>query len=559
MTSNPPLREVVADSEGSFTLERLTDAGVAAILVARADGFAPSAQRVVLEDMPMERNIWLERGITIKGTVRDAKSSATIPGATIYYPSQDNEVMGLLGTSRSSPTGDFTFANIRQGPILLLSEMAGYRKTFTRTRAPNDNIDIAMMNGGASISGIVVDRRTGEPASGARVSVKQSEPYDFYDSTVTSADGVFTLKELPGGSMELQAMRGMKSEPLQFNLADNEKREDVKLVVPSDVYVDGRVVHAGNGRPLPGVRVDYETVSGKNFILADENGRFGFETMAVNSYRVWVNEKRFLPLMEDRRTTGVIKKIDEPVQEKSSADELILKLKPVPCIEGNITAVAGRSRSATPQRNVTVVALYTQTKEVVGDQTLTDTKGDFFFNLPGQGRGDGKILALSRNGIAVVGTSVPTRRPLKMELKRQYLRGSLVLTDQSELSGVKVESLYPISNRGDAPRLPGHSLVTGFGGNFNLLLGENQKVELRFTLPDGQVIVKPFETSQLINKRLTFIYDPVSNDILSDAKPPPPPGSTPAAGQGGGGGRGGGGQGRGGGGQGGQGGGPPRQ
>lgn len=517
MTKNPPLREAVTDKEGSFTLEQLNDGDVRFIFVARAEGYAPEGRRVSISGQPLEMDLRLQKGVELAGTVRDAETSAPIANATVYQPSQSDYIMGVLGTVETGPNGQFTFAAAPPGQVKTMAEKEGYHKTIRPLRAPAKEAVIPMSAGGATIRGITVNRLNDKGTSGARVIARTDS---FSMSTMSKDDGSFEFKDMPGGKYMMIAIRGMASEPVRFDLGDREVKEDVKLVLPSDLFVSGRVANAGTGESLPGVKIHYSSPAGKKWVLSDERGLFAFETMVLDHYTMEVHEKNFLPLL-DKPSTGSVETITRRVSPTASSDKVLIRLRRVPAVIGNVKMQRKTGQQPVPVFGADVHVTYKQSEAMEEKITQTDPKGDFFINLPEKRSGQAKVIVQKRGMIDVASARVPTRSPIQLVLRPTAAFGELLLSDRSELSGVRITSTYQFPDgkkSEDTVHLPGADLYTNNHGRFYMPLPENQRVELVFHLPDGQHVGKVYDTDQLIRRPRVFIYDPVSRDILSDAK-----------------------------------------
>lgn len=121
--------------------------------------------------------------------------------------------------------------------------------------------------------------------------------------------------------------------------------------------------------------------------------------------------------------------------------------------------------------------------------------------------------------IAVESSRVPVRKRLKMVLQESQIRGQLFLVDKTPLSGVRIQAKYLFPDNRSPEKsipIPADEIFTMNYGYFVLNLASDQVVNLLFYMPDGQVVTKTFKSSQLARRRPLFIYDPVSQDILSD-------------------------------------------
>lgn len=514
MTKNPPLREATTDENGSFTLNQLNDGDMRFIVVAKAQGYAPEVRRVVLSGMPDQMFIRLQQGVTLSGITRDAESSATISGVTIFHPTQSEAVFAMLGTVQSDAAGRFSFDAVRPGAGKVLAEKPGYHRVLKSSRAPDENLEIAMMPGGATIRGTTVERLTEKPAGGAKVLARTE---GFSASTMSGEDGAFEFTDMPGGKFVVVAVKGMASAPETLELEGNEVKGGVTLMLPSALFVSGRVVDANSGKMMPGVRIYYNSPAGKKSTLSDENGLFAFETMVLDQYTMEVHEKGYLPVL-DKRTTGSVETITRKVPKGESSDKVTIRMRPVPAIAGTVKREA-KSGELRPASGVEVAVAYIQGKVFERKLARTDPTGNFFVNLPDRKRGQAKVVAERRGSIGSATGSIPSRKGFDVVLRPTHLLGALVLSDETELSGVRVRTQYPFpEGKGEnTMRLPGEDMYTNNKGRFLLPVPQREKIELVFDLPDGVTITKPFGSDALIRRGMRlFIYDPVARDVLSN-------------------------------------------
>ncbi len=527
MTTNPALRTTTADSEGSYTLPNLNEAGVRFMIVAKAPGFAPTVERVSMNG-PLEHNLTLTKGVPLSGTVLDSKTSAPIAAATVYYPGSRFAVYSILGTVTSGANGQYSFPAVRPGELRVLSEAVGYARTVTAVRAPNREQAIPMRPGGATIRGMTVSRLGEKPVGGARVT---AGGIAGMVTTFSKPDGQFEIANLSGGDYAVVAFKGMASNPVRLKLGDTEVKEGVKLVMPSELYVNGRVIRADNRKPVPGVAVQYQGPLGGDTVISDEQGRFAFQTLAVDSYTVRVHERGLVP-MNDKSTTSVEERIVRKIDAGQSSDELEILLRPVPALAGNVRKGPsggpsgdqwreGHQGGRPPVWNADIYAYVQQGDTMTGLFAQSDPSGYWFVNLPDDGRGFARILALRGKAATMASTRVPARRPLRMTLGTSQLRGELYLTDGTPLSGVRINSTYKFGDQKQYDKLQtlrGGGTYTGLYGNITMTMPAEPEVELTFRLPDSQEIRKTFPPGRLTRGTHLFIYDPLAKDIVHDAR-----------------------------------------
>lgn len=530
-TLNPPLQTTTTDEEGSFTLKQLNDSNRRYVLVVKADGYSSDARFVSLNKEPGQVYVQLRKGVSLRGTVRDAETSQGISGAYVSYPARGEVTFGVLGGTTTSITGDFTFDSVPVGSIVSFAQATGYRSTNAKMTSPNTEAEIAMVGGGAIIKGVALDRLTNKPFQGAKVWVEG--PYGIKSSVITKENGEFEVKDLPGGDFTVYGVRGLKSDTQTVSLKDNETKSDISILLPSELLVTGKVVAANGGNPLPGVKVWYEAPNGVRSAVADQSGNFAFETMALDKYKVQVHEKGYLPL-QDKDTTGVVETIERKIAKNASSDQLTIRLKPVAHVGGKVVqdrrggrgGWGGRGGETTAGdesnngvANAEVLVNYVMGRDFEQVKTTTDAAGYFFVNMPERRRASATIIA--RKGMQMGSKQASVGRNEDVEIRLgmgNSMSGQLLLSDETPLEGVKVSVSQQMRGR----RLPGGakleiaSAYTSFGGRLFLGLPDEQQVELAFSMPDGEKVTKTFQTSQLVRASVMFLYDPVAKDVFVD-------------------------------------------
>jgi|GEM_PF-2126782 len=513
MTSNPALREAVTDTSGTYTLERVNAADRLYLLVARAENYAPYADFVFLRGVPLERNIQLEEGVECSGKVVDAVTSLPLPQATVYHPWTGSIPLRALGTVQTSGMGEFRFLTAPRGRVSLLAQCPGYCTARVVTQTPTNTLTIALMPGGAVIRGVTISRLTQKPEGGSKV-IAFGE--NFITSAMTDDKGNFEFQNMPAGNYTLVGIKGMAGIPEKVTLRDREVKEGAELIIPAPLFVSGKVIHALSSKPLPGVKIYYSSPSGKSSVTSDESGLFAFETMAVDEYSLEVHEKGFLPLLE-KKTTGSVEKITQKIRRSDASDQIVIRLRPVPCIEGTVYKVGRDGKRGAPVAAIDVPVAYQQRslQEVV--VTRSDALGHFFVNLPSGRRGTAKIVVPRGSTLGFASTRIPVRKPLEILLKPDRMNGELYLSDGTPLAGVEIRSQYLFPDNAkpeEARRLDGGSTFVRNSGRFSLPLAPHQKVELVFILPDGTTSTKSFNTDELLRRQYTFVYDPLAKDVI---------------------------------------------
>ncbi len=514
------LKTTSTDQNGSYSLERLSDSDAHLTIIAIADSLAPSRRFIRLREEPQRVDFHMSPGVTVTGTVIDGSTSSPLEGATVYLPDYYPATQTMSGAG-----GKFSLANVPALQSLRISakkdnyvEHSNMNPRQSRNNKSPDGIVIVLMPGGCSIRGTVVDHSE-MPVSGARVKLTASRlnqleyPALQNLSPVTKDDGAFELKNLPPNiTIKLSAIKGMEGKSQSFTLKEMESLDNVKLSVPTSLYVSGRVIHANSSKPVPGIKIGYAGIGGKKAVLTDDEGGFFFHTMAVeNKYSIHIDAKGLVPIRsENDSTTQVTQTIERDVPKGASTDEVTIKLISTPSITGKVKLSNGRAA-----KFLNVIAVH-QTKDgsSYSEKTATNHKGNYYFNLVDSGVGIKSIIYASQNrrsaAISLVSRS-KTKTKANLNLKQKQFSGQLYLSDRTALSGVTIKTDYIDSASGLV--LNADTLFSSVTGRFSTAVATGAKLYLTFYLPNGVILSKNIDSSSLNGRQTTFVYDPTANTI----------------------------------------------
>jgi hypothetical protein len=184
-----------SDVEGKFQLDGLAPGSW--ILTATRAGSASASVEAAAGASGVR--IRLAAGGALSGRVRDRKSGAAIAPFTVLV--QGAETKGL---SVVDPAGRYVLDDLAPGSAVVQVFAPGYapspevRTAIPEAGAPAATLDFDLSPGG-TLTGVVVERGTRRPLSGARVEVEGAPPslgVPVRNETVTGDDGRFTLPGL---------------------------------------------------------------------------------------------------------------------------------------------------------------------------------------------------------------------------------------------------------------------------------------------------------------------------------------------------------------------------
>lgn len=242
----------LSGADGRFELTSLPLDASSISLSVRAEGFVHALVHFEDGRLPNEEyEVRLEPGFEVTGTVTD-ESGAPLPGVAIGLGR--NQFDAEVARAVSGDAGRFTMrgASARKARLFASHEgFATYDVEFEPAlqRGP---VVITLRKGG-SLRGVTVDEN-GQPLARIRVSLRTDESY--LESRATSdATGRFELANVPdqdGLSLECYGAGRVRT-TVRFSRGANE----VKVVLPPDAGLCGRVIDAASGAPIERFRVRF--------------------------------------------------------------------------------------------------------------------------------------------------------------------------------------------------------------------------------------------------------------------------------------------------------------
>ncbi len=318
-------REVTADASGDYSIgmPALAAGAYATVNVRGPETWHPSYAGIAYEPGyyrvavrgDVHRDLRLSRVITgtgsVSGVVRLASGSEFTGGFASLSPM--NGGLSGMPASLSSTAGSaaFAFSSLRDGAYQLTVNVPGAKYYATRLVVSGGAIVVPPITlgeyatGTASVSGRVVDTRTGAPVVGAQIFGYAPEAAPL--STNTGADGRWTISDLPAGTVNVSVITNMLTPPAgalgyrEFSVyrdvavGAGEHVTGVELpitsIVPGTSVLNGRIRDGATYLPVAGasVEIEFMSVSLPSIqVTTDASGRFSATGLPEGKFYVTV-------------------------------------------------------------------------------------------------------------------------------------------------------------------------------------------------------------------------------------------------------------------------------
>jgi hypothetical protein len=255
----------------------------AGLAAARAEAVRHAGEDASRIEIVLEPAAALDGRVTARGggpiagaRVRVIPAVSRFPG--FAPPSAPAEETALAS---SGDGGAFRVDGLAPGTYAVAVDAAGYHPVLRRVPVPAEPLAVAMEPLGR-VAGIVL--LDGRPAAGAAVRAASAD----HGATATAgADGRFALSA-PAGSYRLHAALGDRAASAgPIAVAAGESARAVELRLGPAAAIEGEVVLARSGRPVPGAEVvllPHETGEVAARARADAAGRFRIEGLPPDAF-----------------------------------------------------------------------------------------------------------------------------------------------------------------------------------------------------------------------------------------------------------------------------------
>jgi hypothetical protein len=261
--------EARIDSAGNYRIEGAPTGSVTVAASIQSMGGSSSSGEKRVDLAPgvsVQVDLTFSEGNSVQGRV--ARNGTPVSGARVMFRAKDRRNSSqALGTSMDD--GSYSVRGLQDGEYDLnaadMQTMQSFSVSCTVTGPSRCDVDMR----GSQVRGTVMDSGTGEPISGASVSMLPSATR-FVASTTTDARGSFTLDSLAPGTYQVRAdKKGYGQQILDLNVTEG-PAQDLSFRLSKTEGARLRVVDGRDGRDIgamvaaidPAGRVAYETFGG---------------------------------------------------------------------------------------------------------------------------------------------------------------------------------------------------------------------------------------------------------------------------------------------------------
>ncbi|MCU0918137.1 MAG: carboxypeptidase-like regulatory domain-containing protein [Planctomycetes bacterium] len=254
-------------------------------------------------------------GLRVSGRVTDKLTHLPLANILVGYWHDDFKI---YVTDYTDADGRYELTGLVLGEAGITVNPAYYYArmgTHLDLRTSRRDFDFALPKG-ASISGAVVDARSGKGLAGILINY-WSDRYGIWGTPVSREDGTFLLGNLPPGAADLEALPeaklGYVTQPQDSTAIYLEEGQDVTgwiMRLSQGALVTG-FVKDSRGQPLPHFECDYEGRLCDGEVVTDSAGRYQVR-LPVGTSVIAADEDGFFALPREVTVTDVNVAVNVP-------------------------------------------------------------------------------------------------------------------------------------------------------------------------------------------------------------------------------------------------------
>ena len=291
---------------------------------------------------------------TVSGTVTDASTSQPVAGATVTATESSGS-----WSAQTDSTGGYAIDNITPGTVTFTFSKDGYEQNSTSDTLSQGqsyvlNAVLTPVPTSATLEGTVTLASTGQPVSGATVTVKDSTRTQ---SAQTAGDGSYTITGIVPGTVQVSVSYGSMFQTAQYTLPTAATYSQNFSMV-GYATVTGTITDATTGAPIAGATVTVTDATGAHTTQTASDGTYTDAGISIGSVSVTASATGYAS-----QTGYLIVVGDQPYTFNSS----LYNLNATCTVQGVIT----NAKTLLPEPGVSV------TLEGTSNSTVTDANGAY--------------------------------------------------------------------------------------------------------------------------------------------------------------------------------------
>lgn len=414
------LASATSGIDGSFTIQNLPPATL--LVSAVFQGFGGDSKAVLLSPGQIGTttlSLTPNPG-TLTGSVVNVLNNQPIPGAVLQV---FDSTGALAATVLSNDNGFYQVQNLAPGTYRVIASAANFGSAAQDAAIASNAVTTLLFQlqpNPGTITGTVYNEQTGAPIQNASVVIRQfSAAGPAVATTATNAQGEFAVFNLvPGTYTIIASQQSFGTQAASASVASNETTEVQLNLPPNPGSVQGTIINAQTGTPLPDTLIRIIDSGGVLVAVSqtDVNGVYRVDGLAPGSYTLVAVNAEF-----QNQTLGFTAISDQTVTLNSA-------LNPNP---GSITGTVLNAQTSAPIAGASIL-IFPSGSFIPVFETAADQNGSFTAGSLQPGAYS-VTAAASNFGTISVGALVSSGAATAVEISLSPLPAAISgqITDQS--------------------------------------------------------------------------------------------------------------------------------
>ncbi|MEK1833448.1 carboxypeptidase-like regulatory domain-containing protein [Priestia megaterium] len=207
----------------------------------------------------------------------------------------------VIATTQTDINGNYLVPNLSPGSYQVVALNVNFQaQTKNVTLVPNQTeiVNFALLENPSTLSGTVIDNKTGFPLIGALIEVLNISGIPIAYG-LTNQDGQYIIEGLPQGLLLVRvSASGYISQTRQVEIGPGKVNENFSLTRPLPILgtIAGRVFDALTQAPIINARLDIVNGQGQlvTFVFTNQNGQYVVEGLLSDTYMVFASATNYL-------------------------------------------------------------------------------------------------------------------------------------------------------------------------------------------------------------------------------------------------------------------------